>query len=236
LRGEAPVVGQDSWDYWLTLPWGDGAGHISYLIIAISYWLTNIYWLRLTAVIGLCFEIAYFVLISGSALYTGIAWDAIFIAINMFHLLRLTRERMRVRLAADDRDLLRTLFDGLDDAQIGMLLNSASWHKAPEGEQLTVEGAPVPALMLIAAGQVAVVVGDQTVARMGPGSFIGEMAFLTGGNASATVTVTHPTRVMKIEQTRLKTLLVIDSQIAAVLHRLLGADLANKLRSLNKAA
>lgn len=227
---------QDAWDYWLTLPWGDGAGHISYFIIAISYWLTNIYWLRLTAVVGLCFEIAYFVLISGSALYTGIAWDAIFIAINLFHLLRLTRERMRVRLAADDRDLLRSLFDGLDDAQIGMLLNSASWHKAPEGEQLTIEGAPVPALMLIAAGQVAVEVGDQTVARMGPGSFIGEMAFLSGGVASATVTATHPTRVMKIEQSRLKSLLVIDSQIAAVLHRLLGADLANKLRSLNKAA
>jgi hypothetical protein len=225
-----------TWEYWLGLPWGDAAGHISYLIIAISYWLTNIYWLRVTAVIGLCFEIAYFVLVSGGALYTGIGWDAIFIAINLVHLARLTRERMRLRLASDDRDLLRTLFDGLDDAQIGMLLNSASWHKAEVGEQLTVEGAPVPALMLIAAGQVSVDVGDQTIARMGPGSFIGEMAFLTGGAASATVTATHETRVMKLEQTRLKTLLVIDSQIASVLHRLLGADLAQKLRSLNKAA
>ena len=227
---------QGTWEYWLGLPWGDAAGHISYLIIAVSYWLTNIYWLRVTAVIGLCFEIAYFVLVSGGALYTGIGWDAIFIAINLVHLARLTRERMRLRLASDDRDLLRTLFDGLDDAQIGMLLNSASWHKAEVGEQLTVEGAPVPALMLIAAGQVSVDVGDQTIARMGPGSFIGEMAFLTGGTASATVTATHETRVMKLEQTRLKTLLVIDSQIASVLHRLLGADLAPKLRSLNKAA
>ncbi len=224
------------WESWLGLPWGDAAGHISYLIIAISYWLTNIYWLRVTAVIGLCLEIAYFVLVSGVTLYTGIGWDLVFIAINLFHLLRLTRERLRVRLAADDRDLLRTLFDGLDDAQIGMLLNSASWHTAPVGEQLTAEGAPVPALMLIAAGQVSVEVGDRAIARMGPGSFIGEMAFLTGGTASATVTVTHPTRVMMIEQTRLKTLLVIDSQIAAVLHRLLGADLAQKLRTRNQAA
>src|SRR4029450_9793427 len=136
------------------------------------------------------FEIAYLVLVSGVALYTGIGWDAIFIAINLVHLARLTRERMRLRLASDDRDLLRTLFDGLDDAQIGMLLNSASWHKAQVGEQLTIEGAPVPALMLLAAGQVSVHVGDQPVARMGPGSFIGEMAFLSGGTASATVTAT----------------------------------------------
>ena len=79
-------------------------------------------------------------------------------------------------------------------------------------------------------------VGGRTIARMGPGSFIGEMAFLTDGTASATVTATYPTRVMKIEQTRLKTLLVIDNQIAAVLHRLLGADLAQKLRTRNQAA
>lgn len=220
------------WEFWLGLSWGDAAGHISYLIIAVSYWLTNIYWLRVTAVIGLCLEIAYFVLVSGVTLYTGIGWDLVFIAINLVHLLRLTRARLRVHLAADDRDLLRTLFDGLDDAQIGMLLSTVSWHKAPVGEQLP----PVPALMLIAAGQVSVEVGDRTIARMGSGSFIGEMAFLSGGTASATVTATHPTRVMKIEQTRLKTLLVIDSQIAAVLHRLLGADLAQKLRTRNQAA
>jgi len=230
------VADANVWDSLLTLPWGDAAGHVSYLIIAISYWLTNIFWLRVTAVIGLCFEIAYFVLVSGGTLYTGIGWDAIFIAINMFHLLRLLRERMRVHLAADDRDLLRAMFDGLDDAQIGMLLNSASWHKAEVGEQLTTEGAPVSALMLIAAGQVSVEIGDQAIARMGPGSFVGEMAFLTGSTASATVVAIHPTRLMKIDHARLKTLLVIDSQIAAVLHRLLGADLAQKLRSLNQAA
>lgn len=221
--------------WWINLPWGDAAGNTSYVIIAISYWLTNIYWLRVTAVIGLCFEVTYFVMVS-DALYTGITWDLVFIAINLFHLLRLTRERLRVRLAADDRDLLRTMFEGLDDAQIGMLLKSASWHKAETGECLTIEGEPVPALMLIAEGQVSVAVGDTVIAQMGPGSFIGEMAFLSGGVASATVTATHPLRVMKIEQGRLKTLLVVDNQIASVLHRLLGADLAQKLRTRNEAA
>jgi CRP-like cAMP-binding protein len=230
------MVEANSWEFWLGLPWGDTAGHISYLIIAISYWLTNIYWLRVTAVVGLLFEVAYFVLVSGTTLYTGIGWDLVFIAINLFHLARLTRERMRVHLASDDRDLLRTMFDGLDDAQIGMLLNSSSWHKMDVGERLTIEGEPVSALMLIATGQASVAVGDAVIAQIGPGSFIGEMAFLTEGVASATVTTTHPTRVMKIEQARLKTLLIIDHQIAAVLHRLLGADLAQKLRARNEAA
>src|SRR6476661_1569953 len=34
-------------------------GHFSYLLIAISYWLTDIFWLRLVAAVGLSFEILY---------------------------------------------------------------------------------------------------------------------------------------------------------------------------------
>lgn len=106
----------------------------------------------MTALIGLVFEIAYFMIIGRNALYAGIGWGRR-LAINLFHLLRLTPERLRMRLAADDRDRLGTMFDGLDDAQIGMLLNNASWRRAEAGEQLTVERPPVSAPMLIAAGQ-----------------------------------------------------------------------------------
>jgi hypothetical protein len=211
---------------------GDMAGHASYLIIAISYWLTNIYWLRVTAVVGLIFEVAYFVLQS-DALYTGIAWDCVFIAINLFHLARLTHQRLKLRAVAGDRDLLRVMFEGLDDAQIGMLLNSSSWQRFAVGEHLTIQGEAVPALLLIAAGQASIVVNNHLIAHVGPGTFVGEMAFLTNAPASATVTATHAIRVLRIEFQRLRTLLVIDHQIAGVLHRLLGADLAQKLRARN---
>ena len=40
-------------------------GHLSYLLIAISYWLTNMFWLRVVAVVGLSLEIAYFWLSGG---------------------------------------------------------------------------------------------------------------------------------------------------------------------------
>jgi hypothetical protein len=211
---------------------GDLAGHVSYIIIAVSYWLTNIYWLRVTAVVGLIFEVAYFV-IQSDALYTGIAWDCVFIAINLFHLTHLTHQRLKLRAVEGDRDLLRVMFDGLDDAQIGMLLNSSSWQRFAIGEHLTIQGEPVPALMLIAAGQASVVVNNHLIAHVGSGTFIGEMAFLSNAMASATVSATQPMRVLRIELQRLRTLLVIDHQIAGVLHRLLGADLAQKLRARN---
>jgi len=58
-------------------------GHLSYLLIAVSYWLTKMFWLRVVAIVGLSFEILYFYH-SGGDLRTGIGWELIFILINAY--------------------------------------------------------------------------------------------------------------------------------------------------------
>ena len=108
-------------------------GHLSYILIAISYWLTDIFWLRVVAVVGLSFEILYF-LLSGGDLRTGIGWDLVFILINLYQLYRLAHDRLSLRLPEKERALLRKALVGLDDAQIarllgaGALLRSRTWH------------------------------------------------------------------------------------------------------------
>ena len=72
-------------------------GHLSYVLIAISYWLTDIFWLRTVAVVGLSLEILYF-LLSGGDLRTGIGWDLVFILINLYQLSRLVQDRLSLRL------------------------------------------------------------------------------------------------------------------------------------------
>ena len=96
-------------------------GHLSYVLIAVSYWLTDMFWLRLVAVVGLTLEILYFIL-SGGDLRTGIGWDLIFIAINAYQIYRLMQDRLSLRLPEPDRELLRSVLSGLDDAQIARLL------------------------------------------------------------------------------------------------------------------
>jgi hypothetical protein len=85
--------------------------------------------LRLVAAVGLSFEILYF-WHSGGDLRTGIGWDLIFIIINAYQLYRLLRDRLSPRLPEADRDLLRSVFIGLDDAQIARVLRSRRWHDA----------------------------------------------------------------------------------------------------------
>ena len=72
-------------------------GHLSYVLMAVSYWLTNMFWLRVVAVIGLSLEILYFWLSAGD-LRTGIGWDLIFIGINLFQIYQLVKDRLFQRL------------------------------------------------------------------------------------------------------------------------------------------
>jgi hypothetical protein len=109
-------------------------GHLSYLLIAISYWLSDMFWLRLVAIVGLLLEILYFY-VSGGDLRTGTGWDLIFIAINAYQLYRLLQDRLSLRLPEADRELLRSVLAGLDDAQIARLLVAGQFSDIPKGRR-----------------------------------------------------------------------------------------------------
>jgi hypothetical protein len=206
----------------------DIPGHISYVILAISYCLSNIYWLRVTAVVGLVFEIIYFSLTSGD-LYAGIAWDTIFIAINGYHLALLTRDRFSLKLDHAEREQLTCALKGLCDAQIARVLRTGAWREIGHGTRLMVEGQTIGELYFIQSGRMSVHVRGIHVAELGPGALVGEIAFLMGNAATATVTADGSVRLIAFNRELLHITCRNDEQIAAAMHRLIGHDLATKI-------
>ncbi|MEP7172197.1 MAG: cyclic nucleotide-binding domain-containing protein [Aestuariivirga sp.] len=210
----------------------DLIGTLSYAIIALSYLMTNIFWLRVSAVVGLFIEIAYFHL-SGGDLKVGIGWSLIFIGINLYQLLWLVRERASLRLPEKDASFLREALSGLDDSQIAKLLKAADWKDAHPSETLTRENAPVDALYFLCSGRASVVVNGSFVTYLDKGSFIGEMAYLTGNLATATVVIDEPSRILVISKSRMAKITAADKQISGIIYQLLGRDLAKKIRNSN---
>ena len=133
----------------------DIPGHVSYAFLAVSYCLTDIYWLRVTAVVALAFEIMYFSMTS-SHLYAGIGWDLIFIAINGYHLAILTHDRFSLKLGTGERQLLTSALKGLCDAQLARVLRTGTWREIAEGTRLMAEGQPVGDLYFIQNGRMTV--------------------------------------------------------------------------------
>lgn len=215
--------------------WADVPGHISYVLIAISYWLTNIWWLRVTAVCGLALEIVYFQM-SGGAMHAGIGWDLVFIAINLYQMYWLIAEHRQLRLLEDAHLLGQGVFAGFSKAQLARVVKAGSWRNIDPGTKLTSEGEPVAELVLICKGEAAVEANGHVVAHLRGGAFVGEMAFVSGNPASATVVVEQPTRAFVFDIAKLHKLIDADELAAVAMHRVIGRDLAGKLAAKNEAA
>ncbi len=210
----------------------DIPAHLSYIVIAISYFLTNVFWLRVAAVVGLFLEILYF-RISGTNASAGLPWDSLFIAINLYQLIWLVREKLSARLPDKDAVMLRQSFDGLDDSQIARMLRAADWKDYVQGDVLTRQDAPVDALYYLCSGRASVEVDGTFVTYLERGSFVGEIAYLTGNPATAKVTIDVPSRALAFSKMRMAKVMAKDSQISGILYQLLGRDLAQKMRRAN---
>ena len=71
---------------------------------------------------------------------------------------------------------------------------------------------------------------------MRDGQFIGEMSFVTGQTASATVTATEPTRCLIWKIDRLGQLLQRNPSLKYGMLAVMGADMSRKLREPAKAS
>jgi hypothetical protein len=211
--------------------WQDWAGNVCYIILAISYAVSNIYWLRSLAMVALAMEMVYFFFGAERPLWVGIGWNVVFIGTNAIQLALLTRERLRVRFSDQERLLHGGLFRELSPVDFNRLLKVGKWRDVAEGTLLAREDAPIDDVSVIVAGAAKVEVGGKLVALLQPGAFIGEMSFLTKGNASADVTTATPSRLFSIGKSQLEALFASNAGIQTAIHRLIGQDLARKLLS-----
>jgi CRP-like cAMP-binding protein len=212
------------------MSWQDWAGNFCYLILAFSYLVTNIYWLRVLAIVALGLEGVYFYYGSETPLWVGIAWAAVFVGINVIQLLILTRERMSVRFSEQEETLRRGLFAGIGSVQLHRLLKNGQWQNIPAGTRLTTEGQLVSDFCVIASGCAKVEVGNRLISVLQPGALIGEMSLLTGENASATVTTLSPCQVFRVSKQKLQSLFGKSQDFRTELINVIGCNLSHKLR------
>ena len=207
-------------------------GHLSYVLIAVSYWLTNMFWLRVVAVIGLSLEILYFWLSAGD-LRTGIGWDLIFIGINLFQIYQLVKDRLSLRLPESDRQLLRSVLAGLDDAQIARLLAAGEFCDIPDGTILAEENQSLDRIFFICAGRLRVAIAGRQISHLERGNFVGEVAFLTERPATATVTAEGVVRALVFDRRTLSHFFHHEAEVAGLIYQLLGRELAHKIKVSN---
>jgi CRP/FNR family transcriptional regulator, cyclic AMP receptor protein len=94
------------------------------------------------------------------------------------------------------------LFQGLDGASRQRIAARLVERRLRPGEFLFHEGEPGAALYLVAEGEIEVLVGrsgrETTLARLGPRSYLGEMAVIDEAPRSSSARATVPTRLLEV--------------------------------------
>jgi len=214
------------------MTWHDWLGNGSYLLIAASYMVTSMLWLRMLAILGLATEAVYFYVVGSSSLWVAIGWSMVFLAINAVQLTRLLRELQSLTLQGDERFLKSHTFAALSLLSFRRLMKAGRWQTLAPGAVLTVQHQPVTHLRVLVGGMASVVVDGMQVATIRAAGIVGEMSLLTGDTASATVTVTQPARVFEIASAELSRLLHDHEDLRAEFHQALGSELSAKVVAL----
>ena len=80
------------------------------------------------------------------------------------------------------------LFADLEDRELQQIANSMKQRRFSAGQQIAVEGQSGVGFFVIEDGQAKVTVGGDEVRMLGPGDYFGEVALITQGARTATVT------------------------------------------------
>ena len=158
-----------------------------------------------------------------------VAWEGAFALVNIVQVGILLYERRMARLTPEEDGLRKRMFSQLSVVDFHRLIRTGTWVSTSEGEVLTRQGQPVARIVLITDGATEVEVDGQIVAYCRQGDFIGEMAFVSGNNASATVVTIAPTRYLMWRFTDLKHLIEKYPDIRTALQSVFNQNLIEKL-------
>lgn len=126
------------------------------------------------------------------------------------------------------------VFRGLESSQLDRIASVLETKVYEGGDVIVRQFDKNYDLMIVMDGGAAIKsFSGETIAEVGPGSLIGEMALIDDQPRSATVTAVGPTKVALLPYEGLKTVLAQDSDIAAKVVLNIAKVLVQRLRTTN---
>ena len=210
------------------------AGHLAFGLIAFSFLVKDILWLRIVSILASLFSVFYNWVIPAEPMWIPIGWNFVFVLLNLYHIAIIIYEKRPVDMSPKHKELYETMFKNMTPVEFLKITKIADWVQFKSNELITQKGHSVPTLNLIYNGTVDVLVEDKKVAELKDGQFVGEMSFLTEKPATATCLVKHDTECLVWKQEQFKDLLKRNPSIYFTIQSLLSAQVSSALVSSNK--
>ena len=207
------------------------AGHLAFGLIAFSFLVKDILYLRILSILASLFSVLYNFYIPVEPMWLAINWNIIFVLVNIYHISVIIYEKRPVKMSSKEKELHETMFRGLTPVEFLKITKIAQWKKYKTPLPIITQGKPVKDLILIYNGTVDVLVNDKKVAELKDGQFVGEMSFLTEKPATATCKVEHNAECLVWPQKDFKDLLKRNPSLYFTIQSLLSEQVSNNLVS-----
>lgn len=201
--------------------------HLALLFYVLGFLTRDELILRVQVLVGTAFYILYYYFISDAPLWEAI-WASLAIgAANIYSSYIIIYERSTFGMNAADRALFAN-FHTLRPGHFRRIMKKAQRWQVTEDTVLLTRNAPVDKLFYVHAGDVDISRASKT-ATLEHGHFLGELAFLKGTPASATVIAKPGAEVIMWDQQTLKHIMDKSPTISNAILALFNEDLATKL-------
>lgn len=208
-------------------------GHLNYVLVILSVSMSSMRWLRVFGIASGLVGVFYYGFLTADRVSAG--WEFIFALVNAVQLAIVLLSGRRRAADEDEKFFIDTVMPTLEGNLRGHMLKKARWKECAAGEVLVTEGDPAPQLVFIARGAASVERGGTIVGVCGPGDFLGEMSFLTGRPASATVRVANDIRCCVYDPADVRQLTRKHPAIKQALEFSFNRNLVGKLERMNEA-
>jgi len=210
--------------------------NIGYGCAFIALAIKEVLWLRI--ILTVSFILRFFSSYTFSGNFNVASWNFLFIAVNIFMIIRILDERRSRFIPHEIKDIKNTIFKNLTSKEF-LYLWSLGKIKSSEKGLILDEGIKQNKLMFILSGKALVKSNGKLLALLERGQFVAEMSLLTNEPTSAQVYVDdeNDEKVMYIEwsNSTLKRIENTNNPFWKKLHYILSSDITKKLQLMNKS-
>ncbi len=201
------------------------------VLYILSYGVRDVLWLRVLAVIAMVLLMPFYAM-QDPPMYDCMAWQCVFLAINIYWIVKIFQERKPPAMNQSEQHLYETVFKGCcSPRNMLALVEKAKWKEAADGASLIKRKTELDRLLLLQSGVVSVRVKGEELATLSSGNLVGEMSFMTQKQTVADVVATGPVKYLAWHRDDLEKLFETKVELKSAIHEIIGRDLVSKLTS-----
>lgn len=203
------------------------------IVLAVSTYVLGLLfrdqiYIRLLLVVGSVLYIVYYATVGASPLWDAIAGSALIALASLQGIVRLIWSRLAIAVPRDARHI-HAVIGEIEPGLFRALMRCGERSVVAETTPMTTHGVRPDALWYLVQGTAMLARSDAPPVRLAGPGFVGEIAWMTGGTASASVAAEPGAEVVRWDHARLGDCVRRNMRLERALEALIAQDLSCKL-------